>query len=197
MRSYETARAVFSFLGFMFWAGVVLGVLVAIVGLGAAGSNFGRGPGILAAMPGIFIAVISLLGVAIVQNARAGVDTAELTQQALAVARDQLQVSKQALRQGETLQASFAALKAEQTPAANWDGLKSTPEQALPKGTSAVAPDAPVFQPNGDMHYRGKIVRKGMDGYLYNGKVFSSPEPVKQAIDDILQYAPPVLKAER
>jgi len=60
--------------------------------------------------------VISLLGlifVAIVQTARASVDTAEYTQQMLKIARDQLEVSQQALRGAGHQVPGFASAKSD------------------------------------------------------------------------------------
>ena len=104
MRSYENARGLFSFLEFLAWGGVLLGIAIIFVSMEAASRSFGGGAGLLAAMPGIAISLFSLIWVAIIQVARAGVDTAELTQQSLKVARDQLEVSKQAISRSEVLQ---------------------------------------------------------------------------------------------
>ncbi len=104
MRSYSTARALFSFIEFVAWTVVVAGVILAIVGFGAGnvgGASFGRGGGgalgvILGALPGIFLALFGLIGAAIVQNSRANVDSAEMAGKMLKTAEEQLQFAKQA-----------------------------------------------------------------------------------------------------
>ena len=114
MRSYETARSLFSFLAFCAWSVVVIGGIVALIGLGSVSSYAGGAAGLLAAVPGFGIALAGLLLVAFVQIGRANVDTAEYTQQMLQIARDQLEVSKQGLKQGQTPKTSFSDV--EQTP---------------------------------------------------------------------------------
>jgi hypothetical protein len=107
MRSYAGARTLFRFLEFLAWVMVVVGVLVAIGGGGAASSYGPRGAGMIAVLPGLVISVFGLLLVAQVQNARAGVDSAEYGQQMLKIARDQLEISKQALKQDAAAPQSF------------------------------------------------------------------------------------------
>lgn len=97
MRSYQTARSLHSFLEFLFWMGVICGLLIALAGAAAGARSFGGG-GLLGAGPGLVMIAFCLLGVSNVQNARAAVDSAEYGQQMLKVARDQLEISKQALR---------------------------------------------------------------------------------------------------
>ena len=111
MRSYEAARSLFSFLGFIAWSVIVIGVLVALVGAGSVSQYAGGGAGLLAMVPGFGIAIAGFILLAFVQMGRAGVDTAEYTQQMLKISRDQLEVSRQALK-GEGHQPKrFEALK--------------------------------------------------------------------------------------
>ncbi|MGJ8589907.1 MAG: hypothetical protein ACSHXW_17305, partial [Yoonia sp.] len=123
MRSYETARNLFSFLGFCAGALIVLGAIVALMG-GAAAQSFARNAGavqvVLGAMPGIMMAAVGVIGQAMVQMGRASVDTAELAQQSLDVSRQHMELSKQLLEQGKTAAASFASLSV-QRPAAAQD----------------------------------------------------------------------------
>lgn len=112
MRSYGTARSLFGFLELVAWSAVVIGMLAAFAGADTrSGGMFGGNIGIIGAVPGIIITVLGLFQVAIVQAARATVDTAEYTQQMLKIARDQLDVSKQSLKQGERIETGFSALK--------------------------------------------------------------------------------------
>lgn len=113
MKSYETARNLFSFLGFCAGALIALGLVVALMG-GSATQSFGRNTGaaqfILGAMPGIMMAAVGVIGQAMVQMGRASVDTAEFTQQSLDVSRKHMELSKQLLEQGRKTAASFASL---------------------------------------------------------------------------------------
>ena len=89
MRSYEAARNLFGFLGFIAWIAIIIGVIAALVGGSAASGARGWGAGpngmavIMAAMPGMGLAFVGFLGLAAVQIGRATVDTAEYTQQML------------------------------------------------------------------------------------------------------------------
>jgi len=118
MRSYEAARGLFSFLAICSWAIIIVGGIVALVTGATIGSSFGGSPNamalIFAFMPGAGISLVGLYGLAMVQMARAGVDSAEYGQQALGVARQQLEVSREALNQGRQLAGSYAALKPQQ-----------------------------------------------------------------------------------
>jgi hypothetical protein len=111
MRSYETARSLFSFLALIAWAVVVIGVLVALISAAGVSKYAGGGAGLLAMVPGIGIVIAGLLQIAFVQMGRATVDTAEYTQQMLKVARDQLDVSRQALKQQDINVHSFTSLQ--------------------------------------------------------------------------------------
>ncbi len=73
---------------------------------------------LLGAAPGIILAMLGFFGLALVQMGRANVDSAEYGQQALQVARDQLDVSRQSLQQGKQLAASYAAQAVEKSPVA-------------------------------------------------------------------------------
>jgi hypothetical protein len=111
MRSYEAARSLFSFLGFMSWLVIIAGALAALAGAKASSIYGGGTAGLLAAMPGIGIAVLGFVLLAFVQMGRATVDSAEYGQQMLKIARDQLELSKQSLKQGKRFEAGFAALE--------------------------------------------------------------------------------------
>src|SRR5680860_1751773 len=110
MRSYETARSLYSFLGFCALAVIVLGVIIAFMG-GSATQALGRNAGamqfIMGALPGLLIALAGTYGQAMVQMGRTSVDTAEYAQQSLDVSRQQLEVAKQALAQGKAMAAAY------------------------------------------------------------------------------------------
>jgi len=144
MRSYESARNLFSFLGFCAGVLIVLGVIVAFLG-GSAAQSFARNVGpvqiVLGAMPGIMMVAVGVFGQAMIQMGRASVDTAELTQQSLQVSRDHMELSKQLLEQGRTTAASFASLKP-LPPAASGD------TQPAPDQTTSYASQQPPMAEN-------------------------------------------------
>lgn len=170
MRDYSVARNLLGLIEFFLWMGVLAGVGIAFSSVGVASRSFGT-PGFLAAIPGIAIGLLSLFGVAITQMGRATVDSAEYGQQSLKVARDQLEVSKQALKQDKAIQTSFAALlqsRAEpdmtQTslPAASFaDASKPVAEL----GETALPPTDDKLKVDGDT-----LTYKGQTGYLIDGK---------------------------
>ncbi len=121
MRSYNTSRRFFSFLELLAWPALSVG-MVAIVfcvrnlfGLGIYGFDVNRSMELLIIGPAVIVVLYSLMIIIIAQVGRAGVDTAEFTGQILKVARDQLEVSQQLLRQNDTMRMSYAAL-AEKSP---------------------------------------------------------------------------------
>ena len=115
MRSYEAARGLFSFLAICSWAIIFVGGIIALAAGAALSSAIGGNPSVMkllfALLPGAGISLVGLYGLAMVQMARAGVDGAEYAQQSLGVARQQLEVSREALTQGKQLAVSYAALK--------------------------------------------------------------------------------------
>ena len=137
MRSYEAARSLFSFMSFIAWVTILGGIAVAIGGLVVVNSMYGRyGPSfsllLLYMLPGVGISIVGMVILAMAQLGRAGVDTAEYSQQMLQLSRQSLDVSRQSLRQSEQLRTSFEALKvtALKEPSASYAGLRTVaPEQ--------------------------------------------------------------------
>ncbi|WP_299829317.1 hypothetical protein [uncultured Roseobacter sp.] len=162
MRSYEAARGLFSFLGFCSWVVIAVGVIAALGGLSAV-SMASRNAGIMQALigtaPGIIMAVAGLYGLALVQMGRAGVDSAEYSQQSLAVARQQLEVSQQALQQGKQMAASYAlqAVKQQASTQQSQPEMTGTSYGDLPKQPGMPSPEvaqkagaAALADPNGE-----------------------------------------------
>lgn len=201
MRDYSAARSVLSLVEFACWAGVLIGVIIAFSSVGVASRGFGT-PGILAAIPGIAIGLLSLFGVALAQMGRAGVDTAEYGQQALKVARDQLEVSKQALKQGNAMASSFATLMQTQqqpengatsaTNASFADARKPTTEI----GEAAIPPANDQVQVNGDtLTYKGQSAELIDGKWHLKGIQFESRELVKDYIDVFGRKTPKDLRS--
>jgi len=179
MRSYETARGMFSFLAFVGWSAVVIGVLAAISGAQMK-TGFGGSVGFVGALPGIIIAVVGLLNIAIVQAARATVDTAEYTQQMLKIARDQLDVSKQSLKQGYQAEPTYSTrtekgVLAQSKGYAEHKAAKdSEPNDNAPK----------------DVEYKGKLIVSFGSAYHYQGIPFEYLDQAKKYIDQLAIQEP-------
>ena len=181
--------------------------MVAFGAASAANRGFGGGTEIFAAMPGIVIGIISLFGVALTQNGRATVDSAEYGQQMLKVARDQLEVSKQSLKQGNGLENSFADL-AKRLSATSETGTTETgangvsyADQLSPIATTAsnpVMPEKPIVTDD-TLTYRGQTATLIEHKWHLNGIGFSSQEKLIEYIDNFRKQpiAKPLLKAER
>ena len=71
--NYGVARSVLGLIEIVLWIILVLALIFALASSGSASRGFGA-PGLLAAIPGIAIGAVSLLGIAIVQDAKASVD---------------------------------------------------------------------------------------------------------------------------
>lgn len=181
--NYGAARGILGLAEIGLWGGVGLGVIVAISAAGAASRGFGS-PGLLAALPGIFISMICFLGVVLVQMAKATVDTADYSYQMLSVARDQLAVSKQALSKPNA-----ASTYASQVPKAQSDrvltrGAGSKVNSNGPASSGVLEAQQP--QPNSaqrKLDYRGKRINRTVHGYLVEGHNFETLELAKLHVD--------------
>lgn len=189
MRSYAAARSLLSFLETVLWCMVALGAIAAMVLADQASSRMGGGA-FIGAMPGLIMALLAFLGVANVQHARAGVDCAEYGQQALQVARDQLKISKQALKQQEASNASFAQLAAVSAE----PGTASYGRPDLAPTTKATDTGSKeehrVRYLNFDctsMEYRGRrIEQKGETQFVVGGATYTSLEAAKLFVDQAI-----------
>ncbi|MEH6741628.1 MAG: hypothetical protein V7695_24200 [Sulfitobacter sp.] len=179
MRSYEAARTLFSFLAFCAWTVIIIGVLVALVGAGGA-SRYGGGAGLLAMVPGIGIGLAGLLLVAFVQMGRANVDTAEYTQQMLKISRDQLDVSRQSLEQGDAFQKSYSSLNKETIDTPQNPGYASNtakPEKAAPNL------ETPISNYGNKTSYNGHTISEADGIFHVDNAKFRQIEHAKEHID--------------
>ena len=179
MRSYEAARGMFSFLAFVGWSAVAIGVLAAISGAQMK-TGFGGSVGFVGALPGIIIAVVGLLNIAIVQAARATVDTAEYTQQMLKIARDQLDVSKQSLKQG---------YEAETTYSTRTEKGVLVQSKGYAEHKAAKNPEPNDNAPK-DVEYKGKLIVSFGSAYHYQGIPFEYLDQAKKYIDQLVSQEP-------
>ncbi|WP_197917299.1 hypothetical protein [Thiosulfatihalobacter marinus] len=171
LRSYDVARKTFSFLEFIGWSVVVVGIIAGFILAGSAGRYASDGQKFLLFLMGASGSLLGLFMVGAVQNWRASVDSAEYGQQALKVAREQLEISKQSLKRQLADSQSFAALKSatEQQPTASFErkepSVSRSPKKAEP-----------------GEHRGHKIIRVG-GSYRAAGDVFASHLEAVAAID--------------
>lgn len=190
MRSYEAARTYFSVLEFFSWAVILLGAIIAIIATGDIGEqrHSFSGPtmiGWAGLILGCTIMFLGFLGLVGVQIGRAGVDSAEYAQQGLKVARDQLEVSRQALKQGAVLEKGYAALQAAK------QGLREGAEPATAPPSPTYADAKPLDEPdNAKAHpplniidYRGMRIEERADGYYVESSYFAGLNAARKYID--------------
>jgi hypothetical protein len=143
MRSYHAARAVFTLFSTLAWIVILAGGALAVISSGLAAERAGFGNEMVALMAAIPGAILSLLGFVMLvlsQIGRAGVDTAEYSQQILKASRDHMEVSQQLVRQGEKLEQGYAALAAKlSTPSSvSYDGRLTSAEAPVAASASAM-----------------------------------------------------------
>jgi hypothetical protein len=188
MRSYEAARRYFGILEFFAWCLVLIGgfvVIAAIVAMAEANQQFGGPPTFMifvaTGLPGAGVAFAGLLGLVFAQTGRAGVDSAEYGQQSLKIARDQLELSKQALRQGARDEPGYAALQT----------AKQDLQSDAPSSNASYAPPVPesietdILAPPHDeaIDYKGKLISSENGHFLVGHIRFDSLEEAQQFID--------------
>lgn len=184
MRSYETARKHFSALEIFSWCVVAAGVLTALGGAGMGSqANFlgGRSGGmaLLAALPGLRLAFLGYLGVVGAQIGRAGVDSAEYGQQALKVARDQLEISRQSLKLQQAAPASGfgdAGVSPSETKATSDTWQNSFADRVASYDLSSENDQL-------DWDYRGKRIHRTENGFLLEGQTFVTLDAAKEHVD--------------
>lgn len=190
MRSYEAARSLFGFLSFLSWVVIILGGFVALFGGAAASEMMGYGGELIGfmagAVPGLILALMGFFGLVFAQIGRAGVDTAEYSQQSLQISREQLEVSRQALRHGEEVKNGFASLKTQlATPVtASYFGQDTkAPETALATSTVSTATYAKAIE------YKGQRIQVLDHGYHFASTFFTTLEAAQTYVDG-LETAP-------
>jgi len=180
MRSYETARTLFGFLEFVAWAVVVLGVVAGLLIAEGMSRDASGVELLIAALPGVAISLFGLIFVAIIQTARATVDSAEYTQQMLKIARDQLEISLQVLRGSGQQVSGFAKVAKEpgNQTGFNASDFETQFEEETPtdKGSAAItslAASALSAESETIMHMGQKISLEN-ESYQFGGGVFDS-----------------------
>ncbi len=190
MRSYEAARTYFSILGVVSWMVIVLGGIVALISIAAVGQmsrEFGgsASAGLAGVVPGLVIAFAGFLGLVFVQIGRAGVDTAEYTQQMLKIARDQLEVSRQSLLGGASPPTTFAGLP-RQTDAGQWSVSFSDAAATNGEATSEAAEKSSSGVQE-LIQYRGRTISKKDNRYVVEGKSFLNLSYAQKRVDELVE----------
>jgi len=170
MRSYESARRSFGAMEFFAKALIVVGVLATIPAIIATED---RGPlALLGAVPGVAMMAMGFFGQAYAQTARASVDSAEYGQQTLALAREQLDISKQMLRlaQGTEPEATYTdePAKTEDLPDISFD---------------TEAPEVETTPPDRLHPYSGKKIEERAGSFQIDGKSYPTLNDAKLAVD--------------
>jgi hypothetical protein len=195
MRSYEAARSLFGFLSFLSWVVIIIGAIGAVLG-GGAGAEMMRYGGefigfMAGAVPGLILALMGFFGLVFAQFGRAGVDSAEYSQQSLQISREQLEVSRQSLRHGEEVKNGFASLKAQLV----------VPATASYAGQSGQTRDVAevASQPVSGASYAKTINHNGRDiqqlaqGFRFAGMEFQTLDAARTYIDGLSTSPAPLL----
>ena len=189
MRSYDAARSLFYLLTVLAW--IVIGVgAIAAIGLGAKATEMARWNGgssgvafLMGTLPGLAMSFVGFLGLVFAQIGRAGVDTAECSQQMLQLSRDHLEVSRQSLRQGEAVKQGFEALAVKQAtePSATYANRSAvTGSEVLKADVLSTDTGTPKT-----IEYKGKEIRAIDTGYRFAGMEFKSLDATHRYIDQL------------
>ncbi|GGD35189.1 hypothetical protein [Sinisalibacter lacisalsi] len=181
MRSYEAARTYFSILEILSWCVIAAGGIVAVVAM-AALEEMSRGfggssiAGLAGIVPGLGLMFSGFIGLVLTQIGRAGVDSAEYSQQMLKIARDQLEVSRQALRGPNAPANSFAdAVEAAPGATSGYEGLSARDGE-----TGATKAEIPAIEKAEDTEIRsGHEIEKADDVWRVGDQEFKSLETAK------------------
>jgi len=146
---------------------------------------------------GAFACFLGVLGAANAQASRASVDSAEYGQQALPVAREPLEVSRQALRTqtggGEAVTYENLTSKSIEFTA------KGSTTSDPPNGINSPDERAPVEEPSspspstrdGSYVHLGRTIWRLEVGYACDGKTFDTLEMAKEYVDNVVALSSP------
>lgn len=180
MISYETTRRLFPIIE-VICAGVFLaGLIIFVAALANTGGSFAPQYFITgsAALLGLFLSFVALLGFVSSQVARAIVDTAEFSQQSLQVARDQLETSRQLLRATHQKPQTYTA------------SAEAKPKRSEPNDIPTYASEAkqqPDTKPQvTGYHHRGHTIERVDGEFLVAGSSFANFGAAKAHVDELL-----------
>lgn len=175
MRSYHAARAVFTLFSTLAWVVILAGGALAVIsgGMAAERASFGNEMvALMAAIPGAILSLLGFVMLVLSQIGRAGVDTAEYSQQMLQASRDHMEVSRQLVRQGEKLEQGYAALAAKLgAPAsASYEGRMPTAEASSSASSSATPLPAAGADTTAKVGYSDRLqIEQGIPMTTLNG----------------------------
>lgn len=129
------------------------------------------------AIAGAIFAVYGLFLLAVIQNSRATVDTAEYTQQMLKIARDQLAVSREQLKLGMASKVSFKA-ESDHENATKIAGYTPPTNKQI----SEAHTNDPEVEKDGLLEYNGKMIEVHNGTYFLDGTIFTSLEKARAKI---------------
>lgn len=168
-RSYQTGRAVTSWLEFIGWIIVVLGVLIALIGfatgglIGMAPGNLGGGGEVLvrtfAIVPGALIATSGFISIALAQHTKATFDTSEMTRELLGIVRGEP-------KQGGRLESPPSMPQV--------DAYRSAQDADSPSASSPKAEDTASFDETGERVFRGQVIKNIGNKYRVGSAEFST-----------------------
>ncbi len=194
--NYGAARGILGLFEKVSWVVIAFGILL-VLGAGAGASQAFAMPFVLAALPGLFICLVGFVCLVLVQMVKANVDTADYTYQVLSVARDQLEVSRQALQKSEqaityaarqaTSTTAAASAQAEPAEANQQASYAARPEPPQATGEAAIPSfmrsDAGTTSANKITNYRGAQIERTIHGYSVRNRTFATLELAKNAVD--------------
>ena len=182
MRKYQAAHLYLGILSFISWILIIVGALLFINGLMGIAEmrhrvTFSNMFSLTSLNDGFWLLLYGFVGLAVEQIFRAVIDIADITQLQLKVARDQLEVSRQALNQGARFEPGYAARQAAK------EELLGAPGEAPPK--ASFADRKAINHRSGDtIEYKGKHIRVVEAGYVFGAQVYTDLEEVYAHIDE-------------
>jgi len=181
MRSYGAARGLYSLLALIAWSMIGIGVFAAVTSLGSTNSYLPKTIIIAFFFASTALAIFGLFLLANIQNGRAAVDTAEYTQQMLKIARDQLAVSREALKGGMAPEMSFDT-KPDLDSSTKTAGY-TPPENKQIAEVHENDPEVEKGDKDGFLEYGGKMIEVKGGTYFLDGAIFTSLEKARAKIE--------------
>ncbi len=179
MRTYTTARTLFSFVEFISWVAVVVGIIGAIAAFTVASDSGFRQlrhiTGMMAAAPFVAFSLLGLLGVVLVQLGRAEVDTAAMTGQLLDLSKKQTKIMAASYLGRERSPAAPSASAFAAGEAIDWpdpDDDKKPSDQATSEVSDPVEMAEPIIRESTDRFTEDKPVPHSVtDWPTFDGSV--------------------------
>ena len=158
----------------------------ALATLGQVSRSFGAPAtiGFAGLIPGFAIMFLGFIGLVWTQMGRASIDSAEYAQQSLQLAREQLEISKQGLKQGQMLEQGYAALQAAKETLTSGSASGAASYAGTTSGTESTETSSDHRHTGSTIDYRSKIIHVVDGGYLFGGTVFETLEDAKARVDE-------------